>query len=102
MRKRIYEIIETAGDNDKVSSIYDASMLLAIIISIIPLGVKQSLPAFYYTDLITTALFIFDYFLRLITADYKLQDHSAIAFVKYPFTPCSIYSDINSGFITSL
>lgn len=90
MRKRIYEIIETAGDNDKVSSAYDAVMLLAIIISIIPLGVKKSLPAFYYTDLITTALFIFDYCLRLITADYKLQEHSAIAFVKYPFTPWAI------------
>lgn len=90
MRKRIFEIIETAKDNDKISSIYDAVMLLAIIISIIPLGFKQSFPIFHYTDLITTILFIIDYFLRLITADYKLQDHSAVAFVKYPFTPWAI------------
>lgn len=90
MRKRIFEIIETAKDDDKISSIYDAVMLLAIIISIIPLGFKQSFPIFHYTDLITTILFIIDYFLRLITADYKLQDRSAVAFVKYPFTPWAI------------
>ncbi len=81
MRKRIFEIIETAKDDDNISSIYDAIMLLAIIISIIPLGFKQSFPIFHYTDLITTILFIIDYFLRLITADYKLQDRSAVAFV---------------------
>lgn len=90
MRKRIFEIIETAKDDDKISSIYDAVMLLAIIISIIPLGFKQSFPVFYYTDIITTTLFIIDYVLRLITADYKLQERSAISFVKYPFTPWAI------------
>lgn len=42
------------------------------------------------TDLITTALFIIDYLLRLFTADYKLNDTSVIAFVKYPFTPWAI------------
>ena len=107
MRKRIYEIIEAAENNDKASSTYDAIMLLAIIVSIIPLGFKNSLPFFYYSDLITTTLFIFDYFLRLITADFKLQDHSAIAFVKYPFTPWAIVdlvsilptiTVLNSGF----
>lgn len=90
MRKRIFEIIETAKDDDNISSIYDAVMLLAIIISIIPLGFKQSFPVFYYTDIITTTLFIIDYVLRLITADYKLQERSAISFVKYPFTPWAI------------
>ena len=45
---------------------------------------------FFYTDIITTALFIIDYLLRLFTADYKLNDTSVIAFVKYPFTPWAI------------
>ena len=31
MRKRIYEIIETSKDNDKISSLYDAIMLFAIL-----------------------------------------------------------------------
>lgn len=52
-------------------------------------------------------LFIVDYVLRLITADYKLKDHSTISFVKYPFTPWAIIdlvsilptiSAVNSGF----
>ena len=90
MRKRIFEIIETSEDNDKVSSTYDAIMLLAIIISIVPLAFKKSYSAFHYTDIVTTALFIIDYILRLFTADYKLKDHSAISFVKYPFTPWAI------------
>lgn len=90
MRKRIYEIIETAEDNDKLSSIYDTVMLFAIIISIVPLGFKKSLPFFYYTDIVTTTLFIIDYFLRMITADYKQKESSPIAFVKYPFTPWAI------------
>ena len=31
MRRRLFEIIETSNNDDKVSSIYDALMLLAII-----------------------------------------------------------------------
>lgn len=107
MRKRIFEIIETSEENDKISSIYDAIMLLAIIISIVPLAFKKSFAIFQYTDIVTTVLFIVDYVLRLITADYKLKDHSAISFVKYPFTPWAIIdlvsilptiSAVNSGF----
>nr|WP_297704024.1 ion transporter [uncultured Butyrivibrio sp.] len=107
MRKRLFEIIEISEDNDKVSSLYDALMLLAIIISILPLAFKKSYTLFHYTDIITTALFIIDYALRLITADYKLNEYSAIAFVKYPFTPWAIVdlisilptlAPINSGF----
>ena len=30
MRQRIYEIIETADDSDKVSRIYDVAMMLTI------------------------------------------------------------------------
>ncbi len=90
MRKQIFKIIEIANEDDKISSLYDAVMLLAIIISIVPLGIKQSLTVFFYTDMITTTIFIIDYFLRLITADYKLNEKSAIAFVKYPFTPWAI------------
>lgn len=107
IRKRIFEIIEISEDNDKVSAFYDAIMLLAIIISILPLAFKKSYSVFRYTDIITTILFIIDYVLRLFTADYKLKEFSPIAFVKYPFTPWAIIdlvsilptiSAVNSGF----
>ena len=72
MRKRLYEIIELSQDNDRVSSIYDILMMFAIIISIIPLAFKQTYTFFYCTDIATAVLFIIDYILRLITADYKM------------------------------
>lgn len=43
MRKRLYEIIEVASPNDKISIIYDKIMILSIIVSIIPIAFKQHL-----------------------------------------------------------
>ncbi len=90
MRKRIFEIIEVSEDNDLISTIYDWVMLIAIIISIIPLAFKKNYPFFLITDIITVALFIVDYFLRLFTADYKFKNSSILSFIKYPFTPLAI------------
>lgn len=107
MRKRIYEIIELSQDNDFVSSVYDILMMAAIIISIIPLAFKQTYTFFYYTDIATTVLFIIDYILRLITADYKINKKSISSFIRYPFTLLAIIDLIsilptltilNSGF----
>lgn len=107
MRKRIYEIIELSQDNDCVSSVYDILMMVAIIISIIPLAFKQTYTFFYYTDIATTVLFIIDYILRLITADYKINKKSISSFIRYPFTLLAIIDLIsilptltilNSGF----
>ena len=107
MRKRLYEIIEVSKDGDHLSLAYDAIMLCAIIVSIIPLGIKETPTFLHYTDIATTILFIFDYIFRLITADYKLNKKKALSFVVYPFTPWAIIDLIsilptltvlNSGF----
>ena len=107
MRKRLYEIIELSQDNDRVSSIYDILMMFAIIISIIPLAFKQTYTFFYCTDIATAVLFIIDYILRLITADYKMNKKSVSSFIRYPFTLLAIIDLIsilpaltllNSGF----
>ena len=90
MRKRIYEIIEVAGDGDKASHIYDISMILIIAISIIPLAIKEPAGVWNVIDKICVAIFIVDYILRLITADYKYENSSAISFIKYPFSPMAI------------
>ena len=63
--------------NDKLSATYDIFMLIAIIVSIIPLAFKNPPSAFVYTDLITTTLFIADYLMRLITADLNCSDYFA-------------------------
>lgn len=89
MRKRLYEIIEVSQEGDKVSAIYDITMMIAIAVSIIPLAFKHPNPIFAYIDIVTVILFIADYFFRLITADYKLEE-GAKSFVEYPFTPMAI------------
>lgn len=107
LRKRIFEVIEVAKEGDKLSDIYDSIMLVAIIISIIPLAFKGTNSFFKTTDLITVAIFILDYVLRWVTADYKLNRKSFSSFVKYPFTPWAVIdlvsilpslTVINSGF----
>lgn len=89
MRKRIYEIIELAPENDRWSMAYDVGMMITIFISIIPLAFIDNYPLFDVIDRVTVIIFVIDYALRLITADYKLKD-GARSFVKYPFTVMAI------------
>lgn len=90
MRKRIYEIIEIAGDGDKLSRIYDWFMIIAIIVSIIPLTMKAPGDIWQAIDKICVTIFIIDYVLRLVTADYKYDSASVTSFVRYPFSPMAI------------
>ena len=89
MRKKIYGLIEIKNDDPKTNNIYDIIMMITIIVSIIPLAFKQTNIVFEYIDYITVAIFIIDYLLRLLTADYKLNK-SMLSFVLYPFTPMAI------------
>ena len=85
MRKRIYNIIERSDGGDFFSSIYDFCIMLTIVVSIIPLAFKETTPLFLWIDHICVAIFILDYLLRLMTADYKLGK-SVRSFFQYPFT----------------
>ena len=86
LRKRIFEIVEIANEGDRISALYDSVMLVLIILSMIPLAFKTETPLLAFLDDACACVFVVDYILRLVTADYKLRDHSAWAFVKYPFT----------------
>ena len=88
MRKKLYQIIETANDN-VLSKIYDFFMMTAIIVSIAPLAFKETNIIFDIIEYITVSIFIIDYFLRLITADLKLNK-SILSFFIYPITPMAI------------
>lgn len=105
MRKKIFNIIDST-DGNKYSNIYDFVMMAAIVISIIPLAFKQTNTVFQWIDYITVTIFILDYILRLITADYKLNK-SIGSFFLYPITPMAMVDLIsilpsltvlNSGF----
>ena len=71
MRKRIYEIIEKSDGQDNLSKIYDIFMICTIILSLIPLTFKTSNNVFNFIDKICLIIFVADYMLRLLTADYK-------------------------------
>lgn len=84
-RKRVYEIIELSSDGDKLSTIYDFFMMFVIFASLFPLAFKETNTVFEYIDKITVVVFIIDYFLRLLTADFKIQ-RGLLSFTLYPFS----------------
>lgn len=107
MRKRLFEIIETAAAGDRVSAWYDSAMMVAIVASLVPLAFKTETPALAALDKLCASIFVLDYLLRLLTADYKLKERPPLAFVKYPFTPMALvdllsilpsFTFINRGF----
>ena len=89
MRKKLFSIIEPIGDGNKLSNIYDFIMMATIVISVIPLAFKETNVVFRWIDYVTVSIFILDYFLRIITADYKLEK-SVASFFLYPITPMAI------------
>lgn len=89
MRKRIFEVVEVASENDRASAIYDSFMMVVILASLIPLAFKETNPFFEIINVITACCFILDYVLRLATADLKLR-RGALSFLLYPFTPMAI------------
>lgn len=88
-RKRLFEIIEVAEENDKVSNVYDIVMMITIIVSLVPLTTKSTAQWTVIIDIITVSIFVIDYLLRLFTADMKLKK-GIKSFVYYPFTPMAI------------
>lgn len=89
MRKRIFEIIEVAGESDRASAVYDSVMMTVIFISMVPLAFKGSCTLFRLIDTAATAVFILDYALRLMTADLKLRK-GPVSYLLYPFTPMAL------------
>ena len=90
MRKRIFEIIEKSQGDDRLSQIYDVFMIVVIIASLIPLGFKTESSFFYILDKTAMVIFIIDYLLRWMTADYKFEQKSVASFVRYPFSMMAI------------
>ncbi|MCH5192263.1 MAG: ion transporter [Oscillospiraceae bacterium] len=86
MRKEIYRIIGTSDENNLYNRIYNYFMLVVIVISLIPLAFKTNNMGFQIIDKVCVTIFIIDYILRLITADYKYNSKSVFSFLRYPFS----------------
>ena len=89
MREKLFSVIDSANNNTKLSDTYDFIMMAAIVASIFPLAFKETNAIFLWIDRITVSLFILDYILRLITADFKIKK-SVSSFFIYPFTPMAV------------
>lgn len=109
MRKRLYEIIEAGNTSDNLSKAYDFFMIVVIAVSMIPLMFKEQTTVMLVIDKVCVSIFIIDYVLRLITADFKYSSKSATSFLKYPFSPMAIIDlisilpsliPLNAGFKT--
>lgn len=107
MRRRIFEIIEKSEVDDRLSSLYDYFMIMIILISLFPLAFKQNNSIFMMMDKVAVFIFIVDYILRWMTADYKFEKKRISSFLKYPFSFMAIVdllsilpslTIVNSGF----
>ena len=78
-----------SSDDDKWSSYYDVFMMIVIFVSIIPLAFKEDYIGFEIIEAVTAVIFVFDYLLRLVTADFKLKK-GLKSYVLYPFTPMAV------------
>jgi len=87
MRSKIFSLVDGHGNNS--GDPYDYAMIAVIVASLIPLAFKDSTPFLQVIDRITVAIFILDYLLRWLTADFALQKGKA-SFLLYPITPMAI------------
>ena len=90
MRKRIYQIIELSSGEDIASRVYDTIMCISIMACLIPMMFRRTHIVFSYLDWAVTFVFLVDYILRLLTADFKLPKLKKWAFAVYPFTPLAL------------
>lgn len=107
MREKLFKIIDVSTEDNSLSHGYDSFMMIVIIVSLVPLAFKTTNTVFLIIEYVSTFVFIIDYLLRLITADFKTGlKHPAAGFV-YPFTPMaaidllvilSSFSFLSSGF----
>ena len=93
MKKRLFEIIEAdnpADGLDKASTAYDILMIALVVLSLLPLTMKEDPPVFTLIEHVTVVVFSLDYLLRWATADCKYGTKNAMAFLRYPFSPMAI------------
>jgi voltage-gated potassium channel len=90
-KRRIYEILEPSTTKDIASKSYDFLLTTAVVVGLVPMTLKHENPLVVWIDIVTSFLFIFDYGLRLYTADYKMGYKSIKAHIAYVFTPLAIF-----------
>ncbi|MDD5936029.1 MAG: ion transporter [Clostridiales bacterium] len=87
-RKKIYALISNGKKRSIANRIYNAIVIMVTIISLSSLMFKEDHEAFYTIDIIAGIIFLIDYILRWMTADFKYRYKHITdrrAFLIYPF-----------------
>ncbi len=81
IKKRTFEIISRAEDGDRLSAVFDWSIMLLIVLSILNIildsfqSIHESCKTLFQVfEIITVIVFTFEYFLRIWTADLLYPD----------------------------
>lgn len=85
MRERIYRVIEKSDGKDRLSRAYDLGMIFVIVMSLLPLGFKFESPFLRGIDKVCLFIFIADYLLRVMTADF-CYGKKWTSFFRYPLS----------------
>lgn len=83
-------MIDRVDTGNPLATAYYCFMVTVISISLIPLAFKTETELLMAIDDVTLSVFIVDYALRWMTADYKFQESGIIPFLKYPFSPMAV------------
>ncbi|MFV0518213.1 MAG: ion transporter [Aminipila sp.] len=91
MRQRIFEIVNRTFKEDCISKLYNILVMLAAVISLVPLMFKEQGQELILIDRATVSVLFLDYFLRWFTCDlqtnHRKRGTKNMDFLKYPFTP---------------
>ncbi len=90
VKRRTYEIVEVGKEGDVASKVYDTMMLAGVIVGLLPMTLKVTNQYTYYIYSLTNLIFLFDYAVRVYTADYKMGFKNYKAYFAYIFTPMAI------------
>ena len=94
-RQKIADIIDRQSHTDRIGTAYDWFMVLAILVSLLPLMFMKPHRVFWYTELGSALVFIIDYVLRWGTADIR-HNNRKTAFLTYPFSFMAIIPIVQS------
>lgn len=89
MREKIYKMVHIY-EGHLLSLVYKYFMIFAIVLSFIPLTTKSKVSLYDFIEIFCAVIFVLDYLLRWMTADYKFNSRHWSSFIKYPFRFISI------------
>lgn len=91
-RKDIFTLIEYDDKRlNRWSTLYDVFMVVMIVVSVVPLMFRETTLLFVWMDRVSVSVFIIDYVLRWLTADFKHNGMKpAVAFCIHPLTPMAL------------